>query len=340
MATYFPETVVLQTSAIRSFTKPTYFCRRSFSEVSASLASVPCVTRSDSFRGGPPETHGSCAGCLEEGKKHVHLSFQRRDNSQSFDVGVFSRKSKSFCSSNGRVVSAVGAVSGGETESEYADARGEFGGRDRYGRFVETHDTAHVQGSGRGRNNAGRRTGDGYDIEYSADVEFDEELTADEMSGNSAVDEYDLSLARFETASVSQALSSPLGRRLTSSVGSMARTAPRLPRLTMTGSTGFLMAVAVTVAGITSAVRSHMHHTREWWMKHVCARCDGYGVECCHVCNGVGEIRWEGKLTHTDPCPGCLGDGYRKCRQCLGGCNFKKGLPPALEQTLSSRNRM
>ena len=42
-------------------------------------------------------------------------------------------------------------------------------------------------------------------------------------------------------------------------------------------------------------------------LQKICEKCDGYGVQQCHVCQGRGVHTWEGKLLHTDPCPLCFG---------------------------------
>lgn len=47
-------------------------------------------------------------------------------------------------------------------------------------------------------------------------------------------------------------------------------------------------------------------------VQKVCEKCDGYGVQQCHVCQGRGVLTWEGKLRHTDPCPLCFGSCLKK----------------------------
>ncbi len=46
----------------------------------------------------------------------------------------------------------------------------------------------------------------------------------------------------------------------------------------------------------------------------MCTKCDGYGVQQCHVCEGQGKLIWEGKLRRMDPCPLCFGSCLEKVR--------------------------
>lgn len=55
-------------------------------------------------------------------------------------------------------------------------------------------------------------------------------------------------------------------------------------------------------------------HVNLCWLccQKVCEKCEGYGVQQCHVCQGRGVLTWEGKLRHTDPCPLCFGSCLKR----------------------------
>jgi hypothetical protein len=38
----------------------------------------------------------------------------------------------------------------------------------------------------------------------------------------------------------------------------------------------------------------------------------------CILCGGEGQVGWEGKFSHLEPCPRCLGRRYVNCRECGG----------------------
>jgi hypothetical protein len=93
-------------------------------------------------------------------------------------------------------------------------------------------------------------------------------------------------------------------------------------------------AVTVAVLGLTTAaLRNGLLPSTP---QKVCTKCDGYGVQQCHVCEGQGKLIWEGKLRRMDPCPLCFGSCLEKCRRC-GGIKMKRGIPPNL-QTQTSQN--
>ncbi|PTQ37890.1 hypothetical protein MARPO_0054s0008, partial [Marchantia polymorpha] len=71
---------------------------------------------------------------------------------------------------------------------------------------------------------------------------------------------------------------------------------------------------------------------QSWRDPKVCSRCDGYGVECCDVCEGRGRILWEGKMSHMDSCSRCFGSCTKKCPRC-GGSRMKKGDPPIVQRS-------
>ncbi len=50
------------------------------------------------------------------------------------------------------------------------------------------------------------------------------------------------------------------------------------------------------------------------FLQKACPKCDGYGVQQCHVCEGQGKLIWEGKLQRTDSCPLCFGSCLKKVR--------------------------
>ncbi|KAJ7555793.1 hypothetical protein O6H91_05G055300 [Diphasiastrum complanatum] len=79
------------------------------------------------------------------------------------------------------------------------------------------------------------------------------------------------------------------------------------------GVAGVFMVLTVAALGITRALFNHSQVPQK-----LCSNCNGGGVERCDICNGCGEIKWEGKLQHSDPCPLCFGSCVRKCSVCCG----------------------
>lgn len=129
--------------------------------------------------------------------------------------------------------------------------------------------------------------------------------------------------------SISQGFSSA-GRRAVSHTAVPA--GHPLHSVKLPGPMGIVIAFSVAALGLKTAVKNQgfMPGTPQ----KVCEKCDGYGVQSCHVCQGRGILTWEGKLRHTDPCPLCIGRCIEKCSSC-GGVKRRKGLPPALESSLS-----
>lgn len=126
--------------------------------------------------------------------------------------------------------------------------------------------------------------------------------------------------ARPPSMSLSQGFSSSARRSVSHTIGAVGHpvTVGKLP-----GPMGFVMAFAVAALGVKTAV------AKQGAPQRVCEKCEGYGVQQCHICQGRGVLIWEGKLRHTDPCPLCFGKCLKKCSNC-GGIKMKKGLPPAL----------
>jgi len=126
--------------------------------------------------------------------------------------------------------------------------------------------------------------------------------------------------ARPPSMSLSQGFSSSARRSVSHTIGAVGHpvTVVKLP-----GPMGFVMAFAVAALGVKTAV------AKQGAPQKVCEKCEGYGVQQCHVCQGRGVLIWEGKLRHTDPCPLCFGSCLKKCSNC-GGIKMKKGVPPAL----------
>lgn len=73
-----------------------------------------------------------------------------------------------------------------------------------------------------------------------------------------------------------------------------------------------LLVVAGLAAVALGALRTRVRAVR------ACAACRGYGVQRCKLCAGCGTIVWEGKLTHEEPCPRCLGCRSAPCATCGG----------------------
>ena len=38
----------------------------------------------------------------------------------------------------------------------------------------------------------------------------------------------------------------------------------------------------------------------------------------CSLCGGTGAVGWEGKWSHKEPCPMCVGKKYADCSACGG----------------------
>lgn len=146
--------------------------------------------------------------------------------------------------------------------------------------------------------------------------------------------------AWMETASLSQSLLAARGsaRIFSSSAGASVATLSARPlmrgnRIFITGPGGVLMAVALAVAGVLTMMKSHSHlhsHSRHGGATE-CGDCEGYGLQPCDLCGGAGNVQWEGKLYHSDPCPACFGERCKKCPSC-GGVRLKKGLPPSVQE--------
>ncbi|KAK9833778.1 hypothetical protein WJX74_005597 [Apatococcus lobatus] len=49
-----------------------------------------------------------------------------------------------------------------------------------------------------------------------------------------------------------------------------------------------------------------------------CINCHGFGISRCSLCSGMGSVGWEGKWSHKEPCPLCLGRRFVSCPTCGG----------------------
>ena len=72
-----------------------------------------------------------------------------------------------------------------------------------------------------------------------------------------------------------------------------------------------------------------MRRVRRWIAALICSArscstCRGFGVQRCDMCDGAGQVRWDAKWVHTDPCPKCAGKRYCKCGDCDGGIFRRK----------------
>ncbi|KAK9794953.1 hypothetical protein WJX73_001049 [Symbiochloris irregularis] len=99
---------------------------------------------------------------------------------------------------------------------------------------------------------------------------------------------------------------------------SRARISPRmLARLLRgvrpSGPASILIIIATLIGAIFTAIRQRIaSHVRS------CTCCRGYGIARCQLCDGVGVVGWEGKWSHTEACPQCVGRRYIECRDCGG----------------------
>eukprot|EP00252_Welwitschia_mirabilis_P006558 TRINITY_DN17440_c0_g1_i1.p1 TRINITY_DN17440_c0_g1~~TRINITY_DN17440_c0_g1_i1.p1 ORF type:complete len:264 (+),score=34.08 TRINITY_DN17440_c0_g1_i1:137-928(+) len=99
------------------------------------------------------------------------------------------------------------------------------------------------------------------------------------------------------------------------------------------GTAGLYMALVFALLGVATAGASLLGLSSS---QEECAKCAGYGVERCHLCNGSGIIEFERDFKDVIPCPLCIGSGLEKCPAC-DGLRRKKGVPPFLQQeTLST----
>lgn len=131
--------------------------------------------------------------------------------------------------------------------------------------------------------------------------------------------------ARPPSMSLSQGFSSVGRRAVSHTVGAVGHP---LSNSKVPGPIGFVMAFAVAVLGVKTAVEKQ--GLLPGTPQKICEKCDGYGVQQCHVCRGRGVLTWEGKLLHKDdPCPLCFERCVEKCSSC-GGVKVKKGLPPTM----------
>ncbi|KAH9571797.1 hypothetical protein CY35_02G112100 [Sphagnum magellanicum] len=141
--------------------------------------------------------------------------------------------------------------------------------------------------------------------------------------------------ARAPSMSLSQSFTAVGGQAFTRTIGAVGGPLTNASRIRGAGPLGVVTAaVTVAVLGLTTAaLRNGLLPSTP---QKVCTKCDGYGVQQCHVCEGQGKLIWEGKLRRMDPCPLCFGSCLEKCRRC-GGIKMKRGIPPNL-QTQTSQN--
>ncbi|KAG6558143.1 hypothetical protein Mapa_000324 [Marchantia paleacea] len=132
---------------------------------------------------------------------------------------------------------------------------------------------------------------------------------------------------RPATMSLTQSFTSAGSRAVSCAVGVAGR--PPASANKLRGPVGLVMALSVAFLGLATAVQKKKSSSDI--PQKVCSRCDGYGVECCDVCEGRGKILWEGKMSHMDSCPRCFGSCTKKCPRC-GGSRMKKGEPPIVQR--------
>lgn len=101
----------------------------------------------------------------------------------------------------------------------------------------------------------------------------------------------------------------------TTASGSGGGTRPLAPAI----SSALVIGATVGTA-VVAAIKSMVKAVRE------CSNCQGYGVQRCRLCSGKGTIDWEGKMSHREPCPMCLGRRLHKCTSCGGGILFSRSL--------------
>ncbi|KAK9813179.1 hypothetical protein WJX72_010182 [[Myrmecia] bisecta] len=85
-------------------------------------------------------------------------------------------------------------------------------------------------------------------------------------------------------------------------------------KLTKPNGPASLVLILFTLLGaVAAALRQRMVQTvRE------CATCHGFGIQRCSLCSGSGTVGWEGKWSHKEPCPMCLGKRFVRCPDCGG----------------------
>uniref|UniRef100_A0A1D1ZYF2 Uncharacterized protein n=1 Tax=Auxenochlorella protothecoides TaxID=3075 RepID=A0A1D1ZYF2_AUXPR len=83
--------------------------------------------------------------------------------------------------------------------------------------------------------------------------------------------------------------------------------------------------LALLIAAIIAAILR-----ARWKAVHSCRACKGFGIQRCKLCDGRGVVGWEGKMSHEEPCPLCLGRRFTSC-PCCGGLG---GARPLFAHTL------
>jgi hypothetical protein len=102
------------------------------------------------------------------------------------------------------------------------------------------------------------------------------------------------------------------GQGVTRTVGAVGWPWTSATRIKGAGPLGVITAVAVAILGLATAVVRN--GVLAGTPQKACPKCDGYGVQQCHVCEGQGKLIWEGKLQRMDPCPLCFGSCLEKVR--------------------------
>eukprot|EP00271_Cylindrocystis_brebissonii_P005876 TRINITY_DN18240_c0_g2_i2.p1 TRINITY_DN18240_c0_g2~~TRINITY_DN18240_c0_g2_i2.p1 ORF type:complete len:330 (-),score=42.77 TRINITY_DN18240_c0_g2_i2:1313-2302(-) len=135
-----------------------------------------------------------------------------------------------------------------------------------------------------------------------------------------------LALASLSTAFWSSSSLTLLRQLPGRAMAALQRTqlAQMLFRLLIRGPYGIVLLLGCVLTAVVTSLWRHFKEADEIWNSLPCELCDCRGIEQCHVCQGRGEILWEGKLYHTNPCPRCLGKKTIKCRRCEGQCLRKK----------------
>lgn len=96
-------------------------------------------------------------------------------------------------------------------------------------------------------------------------------------------------------------------------VRSVVRPGAILRRPLTAGPMAFLLLLAALASALLRTVLAKMSSD-----VRACRCCCGFGIARCKLCEGRGVVGWEGKWSHFEPCPLCLGRRFTRCETCGG----------------------
>ncbi|EIE25443.1 hypothetical protein COCSUDRAFT_32644 [Coccomyxa subellipsoidea C-169] len=84
-------------------------------------------------------------------------------------------------------------------------------------------------------------------------------------------------------------------------------------RVKPNGPMSVLLVILTLISAAFAAIRARIVHN-----VRACSSCHGYGISRCSLCSGTGAVGWEGKWSHKEPCPMCVGRRFVECTECGG----------------------